>query len=462
MCYTIHGDLMYIKTINFTPDTNSPLYIQLSSKIEHDIAHHYLIKGDRLPSVRQLAAALNISRTTVEAAYARLCETGYVHASAKRGFFVAIDAQKAKWRESILSPRSAEETLPVRYDFSSDSVDPLCFDVSLWKRYIKEILENTHTIYSYGDIQGEPELRHALQRYAYTMRGVLCRSEQIIVGSSFQSLLYQLCGMLDKPQIIAMEAPGFDKAEQVFRDYGFSIMHIPRQPHGISLEKLKQHSITALYVHSAAIGEDKKPLDNEQRSALLAWAEKYHVMIIEDDHNGELRYASRSIPAMQGISYHRQVVYIGSFSKLLLPSLRIGYMVLNEELQRRYEKQNYSPSSSKIEQLALAHYISDGHLERQIRRSKKRYEQKSKQLMQLCMNIFPQWTLMLEEAALRIQMHAPTPYDNEQLLKQCMRYGIRLQKNKNGDLLLSFTSIDTADMEDALYIIRSVWEQLTL
>ena len=76
MCYTIHGDLMYIKTINFTPDTNSPLYIQLSSKIEHDIAHHYLIKGDRLPSVRQLAAALNISRTTVEAAYARLCETG--------------------------------------------------------------------------------------------------------------------------------------------------------------------------------------------------------------------------------------------------------------------------------------------------------------------------------------------------------------------------------------------------
>lgn len=450
---------MYIKMINFTVSQDSPLYLQLTRKIEQDIAQGYLKKGDRLPSIRKLSQSLNLSRTTIENAYEKLCDDGYIISSAKRGFYVNISTEDAIIREQIISSPRKSIHSKILYDFSSSSIDPQCFDAKLWKRYIRDILDNEQKIYTYGDPQGEIELRYALQRYAYTMRGVLCKEEQIIIGSSFQSLLYQLCGLLPKTQVIAMEAPGFSKAKQVFRDYGFSIVELPRKCDGLDLEALQKSKPTILYLHSAAVGHHKKPLSIKQRQAILSWAIQHHVLIIEDDHNGELRYLSKPMPAMQGMDTSEQVIYIGSFSKLLLPSLRIGYMVLNQKYSTQFKKykQNYSPTSSKIEQLALAHYIIDGHLEKQIRRSKKRYEYRSRSLLQICQSIFPEWISYIEEASLRIHMQAPFPYDFNNLVKQAYEKQILLQVNETGDILLSFTSVQIEDFDYVLNIIRDLW-----
>ena len=151
------------------------------------------------------------------------------------------------------------------------------------------------------------------------------------------------------------------------------------------------------------------------RSVSYTHLDVYKRQIIEDDHNGELRYHTRMTPAMQGFDTGGHVVYIGSFSKILLPSLRISYMVIPQALQHRYDQRanSYSPTSSKIEQLALARYIADGHLERHVRRLRRHYEQKSSHMRTLLEQWFPQADILLEEAALQFILRFPDVYKRQ-------------------------------------------------
>lgn len=452
---------MQIKTINFTANSSSPLYLQLCKKIKKDITDGYLNKDDQLPSIRKMADNLNLSRTTVETAYQQLCLEGYVYALANRGYFIQIEQQDAKHRVQVLNTIIEPVKNNIKYDFSSDSIDPLCFDLPLWKRYIKESLEDKNSIYTYGDPQGEIILRSALQRYTYTMRGVLCNMDQIVIGSSFQSLLQLLCSLSNSPKVVAMEECGFAMAEQVFEDYNYQLIKIPMLNEGISIDYLKKQKIDILYLNSAAVGKSKKPLPLTQRNELLKWAKENQVLIIEDDHNGELRYISKNMPALQGIDISNQIVYIGSFSKLLMPSLRIGYMVLPESLNSNYQKRKpfYSPTASKIEQIALAHYIIDGHLEKQIKKSKKRYEYKSKIMFATCKEVFPDWIISLEETALRIRLHTSTYFSSKILLERASKHHIRIQCDQ-GDILLSFTSISVEQIKPALLTLKQLWNEV--
>lgn len=447
--------------MNNSTTSTQPLYLQLCKKIQNDIMLGYLKKDNRLPSIRKMAENLNLSRTTVETAYQQLCMEGYVYALANRGYYIQMEQEDAKFRDQLLSTAMVRPKSYIRYDFSSDTVDPLCFDLPLWKRYMKESLDDTSSIYSYGDPQGEITLRNALQRYTYTLRGVLCNSDQIVIGTSFQSLLQQLCSMLPKPQKVAMEECGFLMAEQIFNDYDFEIIKIPMQEEGLCIEFLNSLSIDVLYLNSAAVGTLKKPLPIHQRKDLLKWSKEKHVLIIEDDHNGELRYVSKHVPALQGIDTFQNVIYIGSFSKLLIPSLRIGYMVLPLTLTQLYleRKPRYGPTTSKIEQIALAHYILDGHLERQIRKSKKRYEYKYKHMIALCEEIFINWQIILEETALRIHLRVPQPFLLNDMKKQALHHYIRVQISQDS-LVLSFTNVSIEDMKPALTLIKQIWADL--
>lgn len=183
-------------------------------------------------------------------------------------------------------------------------------------------------------------------------------------------------------------------------------------------------------------------------------------MIIEDDHNGELRYHTRMTPAMQGFDTGGHVVYIGSFSKILLPSLRISYMVIPQALQYRYDQRanSYSPTSSKIEQLALARYIADGHLERHVRRLRRHYEQKSSHMRTLLEHWFPQADILLEEAALQFLLRFPYLLPLESVIQEARKHSMMLQRNAQGELVLSFAAIKMEDMEEAVRLLHSLLE----
>ncbi|MEG0506418.1 MAG: PLP-dependent aminotransferase family protein [Longicatena sp.] len=448
---------MKIKTINFEREGNTALYMQIYKKIQHDILSNYLKKGDQLPSIRKATTLMKVSKTSIERAYEQLAEEGFIISIPQKGYFVDVDLEQVALRNQMKKRSIPTKTDLIRYDFRSQSMDSDSFDMKLWKKYLKEVLDEPMQISTYGDAQGEVILRNALQNYAYSIRGVLCTSEQILIGSSFQSLLYILCGLLPQDCIIGMEETGFIPAETVFFDYGLQVRKLPTHEEGILLKDLQASDVQVLYINSVSQGCNHQPITKKTRQAYIQWAVKTNALIIEDDHNGELRYQSKLTPAMQGFDMGEHIVYIGSFSKLLLPSLRISYMVFTKALQERYlaRKNTYSPTSSKIEQLALAHYITDGHLERHVKRLRKRYEQKSHQMLCLLQVYFPDTTLILEEAALQIIVRFHETIDIDAFIEKAKQQYLMIQKNNMNELVLSFAAIKEDEMRDALQVLRA-------
>jgi GntR family transcriptional regulator / MocR family aminotransferase len=199
-----------------------------------------------------------------------------------------------------------------------------------------------------------------------------------------------------------------------------------------------------------------------RRFELLEWARETGGIIIEDDYNGELRYKARPIPAMQGMDDGRNVVYLGSFSKLLLPSVRIGYMVLLPKLLERYQARasRYNQTASKIEQLALARYVKDGQLERQLRRLRKLYAEKSAALIEALEQAFgSQIKIMLQETPLCLVLTVNTAKTSQELCNLAAQKGVRIMpvKGDTPKVTLGFAGIPLEEIGSAVGCLKATW-----
>ena len=192
------GDKMKMNITNFEKNAHSYLYQQIADQLAMDIRLGYLKKGDQLLSIRKAAQYYHVSKTCIEHAYEQLLADGIITAHAKCGYFVDTSREQLVLRAEILADKIPDKPR-VRYDLCSQSIDFETFDTTLWKRYIKDILEQSGSIATYGDPQGEKQLRMALSQYVFTMRAALAQPQQIVVASSFQALCYLLFGLLSKP-----------------------------------------------------------------------------------------------------------------------------------------------------------------------------------------------------------------------------------------------------------------------
>ena len=307
-----------------------------------------------------------------------------------------------------------------KYDFRSQTVSFDSFEVNTWKRYIKDVLDDMNNMSTYGDSQGEYVLREALSRYAYKIRGVLGHPDRILVASNYQALLFVLCGLFDRNTVIGMENIGESQASRVFESYGYKIEFIDSDDEGINIDSLRSKQINILCLNTASSGKKKKPISNQLRDEILKHCSINNICIIEDDYNGELSYASKGHHALQSFSLKDNVVYCGSFSRLLLPSLRISYMVLNGEYYQKYlsYKQQYGPTASKLEQLALSRYIVDGYLEKHLRKLKKEYKEKNK-IMKKAINKHLKYYYFLDEAYLSYIIDLEG-IDEDKIIKKAM------------------------------------------
>ncbi|MGX8834272.1 MocR-like pyridoxine biosynthesis transcription factor PdxR [Amedibacillus sp. YH-ame6] len=455
---------MKVKAMNFEKQRGIKLYEQVCRKLEEDILEGYLKQGDQLPSIRQAVTMFKVSKTCVEKAYGVLEMNGLIRSIAQKGYFVDVDEEHVKLRKEVVEHVDLYEEEIIRYDFRSQSMDKDAFDVTLWKKYLKEVLDHHQEITTYGVARGEQALRIALANYAYTMRGVLCSEKNIMVGASFQSLLYILLGLINRPLVFGMAEEAFLPAQMVCEDYQIPIQYIKTDNEGICIDDLNQSDINVLYINSAAAGTYHQPLSKKRQKLLLQWARERNAYIIEDDHNGELRYHTKMAPAMQGFDGGKQVLYIGSFSRLLLPALRISYCVLNEDLLQKYQQRMnfYTPTSSKIEQLALAYYISDGHLERHVKRLRKHYASKCSHMEILLRTYFSNAAIHLEESSLCFILHFQENLDVTSLLQLAKQKQIRISISNKGDMILSFAAIMEDYMEQAIEELYALYIQVKL
>lgn len=452
--------------IHLDNSSSTPLYKQLYSSIRKAIENNGLTKGDKLVSIRALSKALGISKTTVEAAYSQLCAEGYIKNSPQRGFFIQGQVLALK-EKSTADGITAEISTGnrVKYDLSSKSVTVDSTGIQLWRKYVKAYLNKDYIISSYGDPQGEYSLRRALSFYSYSVRSVVATEEDIVIGAGTQSLLYLLCGLLRGfGTKIAVENDASRHFIRVFKDCGFEVVKIGSDDKGISLDKIKDEDPDFLLINPSGSLKSGDRMKMERRYELIEWAEKNDKYIIEDDYNGELVYNSHTIPALQ-CSSSKTVIYLGSFSKLLLPSVRIGYMVLPERLKEIYQKfkPDLNQTASKIEQLALADYIKDGQLERHLRRLKKSYCEKSIAIMQMLTdNLKPseEYKIKLFETSLAYEITINTQLVIDRLKQSLKDEQIAIisaeAENGKATVKIGFSGIESENIEYAVKKLSSI------
>lgn len=447
--------------INPKDSPNTPLYIQLYNHYRNLISSGTLKAESKLPSIRRCAKERMISRTTVEAAYLQLVAEGYVTSRPGSGFFVSeLNYKDIQRVEKLQHNKYIIQSQPL-YDFATYAVDYKSFDFDLWSRYIKSALRNEERLLSYGDPQGEYDLRVALSKYVADRRGVICTPEQIVVGAGVQSLLQILCSLTGVRSPISFTGASFEQGQAVFEDRGFKILTYKNINRDLS--KFKEDKIKMIYTSPSHITPWGDVMPIQIRLALLAFAQREDCLIIEDDYDSEFRYYTRPVPSLQGLDGGDKVVYMGTFSRLLMPSLRISFMVLSKELTEIYEKRGrvYNQTASKTEQIALGKFISDGHLGRQIRKARKLYMAKSQQLCIAINNVFEEKaTAIPGSGGFLVQLEVKSSLSSKELAKRGADVGVLLrtfeaeEENDYPRLLLSCSGVAEENFQDALRLLK--------
>ena len=359
--------------------SNTALYIQLYEYIKSEITKGLLKPNSKLPSIREASSSLKLSKTTIENAYSQLVAEGYIDNLAKKGYFVCNLSDFNFEKKSEHKKENIIQTPELH--FINEGVDNDSFDISTWKRIYNKVISDFETnIYNNGSIQGERILREEISNFVNTMRGGNTTPDQIIVGAGIQYLLGILIGIIKKDyNNVAFETPGYNKAEYIFEDYQININHIEITGNSFPIESLRESNANLLYIspsHQYPLGTI---MPVNMRMELLDWAYRNNGLIIEDDYDAIIRYGGMPIPCLQGLDKNDCVIYLGSFSKMLLPSLRISYMIIPKKLCDMYYKirTRYTQSTSKIDQIVLANFMREGYMSKHIRKIKRIYRKKN-------------------------------------------------------------------------------------
>jgi len=452
-----------------------PLYKQLYNQIREHILSGKLAAESRLPSVRDLSAELSTSRNTVDGAYQELYAEGYIYSKPRSGYFVsAID--QGSVQVSLSHTAHSQEHHPVpdsryEYDFHPARLDRAAFPAALWRKcFIDTLRESSRDLSLYGDPQGEEELRCSIQRYLERSRGVVCEPDQIVICTGLQQSLDIVAHLLKgSHSVVAMENPGYHLPRAVFRNHAFEIVPVPVESNGLDVDHLKTTNSTIAYVtpsHQMPLG-CVMPVAN--RLKLIEWAESGGKLIIEDDYDSELRYHGKPIPSLQGLRPHGNIIYTGTFSKILSPALRISYLVLPRTLLGGYHRtfKDYFPTAALLDQRTLVRFMEQGHWERHIRRMRIIYKKKHDALLRAIEQHFGNQAIVIGQGAglhVVLQMTGSPPGEAE-IIGRARQQGIRLLslsefyltgKPDATSLMLGFGGMDASGIEQAIALLSHI------
>ncbi len=427
---------------------NRKLYMQIYDYYKNLIESGKLPEGSKLPSIRRCANERNVSKTTVELAFMCLCDDGYIMPKSQSGYYVSKRGNAVKKAE--IKNENPKEKSNILYDFASAGVDAESFNMDIWRRYVKSALRQNERLLFYGEPQGEYDLRCEIAKYARETRNCICTEENIVIGAGVQTLLNILCPLLKSKKSVCFDDLSYRQGIAIFSDYGFRVTD--------NCEK--SNIIYTSPSYSTRWGDIMSVKD---RFDLTEYARKNNKLIIEDDYGSEFRYFNRPTPSLQGLDGGENIVYLGTFSKLLLPSIRISFMILPQSLLGEYNKKKelYNQTVSKADQIALCSYIRDGHLNSQIRKSRKLYTQKSKILTDLLTENFAKnVTILKTNSPLYVRCKFNINMSTKVFCDKAKEQGILLiPVNLNTDfpeIAFSVASVGGESFENAVKILKNV------
>lgn len=342
--------------------SKKPAYLQLYGQIKSDIVSGVLSNGIKLPSKRLLAEEAEVSVITVQHTYTILCDEGYVEARQRKGHFVIYKSDDFfTGADSTITPSQPKSPHHPHNDFP--------FSV-LAKTMRRVLLDYGDSILVKSPNHGCSELRSALCAYLARSCGITCRPEQIIIGSGAEYLYSLTVQLLGSDRVFALESPSYEKIRRVYEANGVKCDMLKLGHHGIKSSELEKTEATVLHVTPFNSYPSGITAGASKRYEYLRWAEKRGGYIIEDNYESELTVSTKNDDTVFSLSQKGSVIYMNTFSKTVAPSMRVGYMVLPENLLSDFESKLgfYSCTVPVFEQYVLAELLNSGDFERHINR----------------------------------------------------------------------------------------------
>jgi GntR family transcriptional regulator/MocR family aminotransferase len=462
----------------------APLHRQIYEQWRAGILGGRLAPGERMPSSRELATALRVSRATVATAYDQLMAEGYLDSQHGSGTFVCRDlperamrpgrpavARRAERpaRVSAFATRLAPVTsrAPAMARTLNLSTDGPTFDqfpFGVWKRLVRRHLQALGpSLFEYPTHgAGHPALREVLAAYLARSRAVPCDASQIVVVNGSQQAL-DLCArvLVDPGDDVAVEDPGYLGARELFAASGARVRPVPVDDDGLVVSALPP-TARVVYItpsHQFPLGVS---MSLARRLELLEWARVHRALIVEDDYDSEYRYGGAPLPALQGLSGDAGVVYVGTFSNVMFPGLRLGYLVLPSGLIEPFQRAKWLSDrhTAHLDQAALADFIREGHMERHIRRMRRVYKRRRDTFLDALARGFGDRARVLGDAS---GMHLVVRFDSPVVAARAARSGVHLVSTRvyyagdapPHDFIVRFTGLSERGIREAVKRLAS-------
>lgn len=476
----------------FTIDASAsaPIYRQIYERIRVAILAGHLPPGARLPSWVGLAGELGVARGTIKAAYDWLAGEGYIITQAQGGTTVNPELARALGQEVRKSPSeqprhgagrsvagaTKKETVPPQQRMSDEAssfllgVRPVplqagvpaldAFPRALWSRLMaRAAREMKAQDMVYLHPAGHAPLREMIARYLMVARGIAATPEQLFITAGFTGALDVIARALMRPGDAAwLEDPGYPRAREALRLAGARIVPVPVDGQGIMVARGPKLGSGARFAvvtpsHQSPLG---MPLSLPRRIALLDWAVNAGSWIIEDDYYGEFRFGGPPVPALKSLDRWDRVIYVGTFSKALMPGLRLGYAVVPPTLLSRFEKivAFLVPSQSFVAQAALAEFIARGHFGRHIRKMRRLYAERRTALAAALDRTFgDRIALSLEKSGMHLIAHLPRGTNDREIAARAAAAGLGptalspwlIEADRAPGLILGFANIPASE-----------------
>lgn len=414
---------------------DKPLYLQIAEALRDQIRRGTLEEHARLPAIRQLARSLGVNNSTVVGAYRQLEIQRLVYAKEGSGTYVAAresrDPEVPEAAYSFVPPEAPEAP---GIDFTRSSPEPDFFPAELYKRLVNTVLDRDGGYaFSSPDIQGYPPLRESLVRWL-VRRSIRASARDIQVTSGSQQALDIITKTLVRDRdYVAVESPVYPGALAAFFSRGAKVLEIPLRADGMDLnlleDRARRHPIRFLYTMPCFQNPSGVTWTLRKKQELLSLANRYGFYILEDDFLSEFSYGSKNIQTLKELDVHHCVIYIKSIAKLLMPGVRLGFILVPEELSARIRTQKYLAdlSTSGLSQRVLQLCLETESWEENFKEMRRQYQNKYSFLMREIGESFPPGiTCIPPQGGLGVWLALPEGGDSSELARRASTLQVQI------------------------------------
>jgi GntR family transcriptional regulator/MocR family aminotransferase len=439
-----------------------PLRVQLERELRDAIRSGRLAGGERLPSSRELAGELGVSRGLVLEAYTQLQAEGYL---VSRGGSATRVAEGAVEPPPVQDVAAAEPRYAI--DFKPGTPDLTSFPRRDWAWAMREVLRSAPAeAFGYADPRGSERLRVVLAAYLRRVRGIVVDPARLLVCGGYSQGLNMVTAVLRRDhglRDVAVEDPSYPEQRELLIAAGFSVSAVPVDACGVTAETLfagRAGAVVLTPTHQSPTGVLLGP---DRRQRVITWARERDGWIVEDDYDAEFRYDREPVGALQGLAPDR-VAAIGTVSKSLAPALRLGWVVCPPDLAAAIadEKWRYDRSSQILDQLALALLIESGRYDKHLRRMRGFYAERRETLVAALALHAPELELSGIAAGFHAVLHLPDGVAEEHVVAACAEHSVRVYPMSNyradgatdpPQLVVGFGNVSTGDIERGIRVI---------